>query len=216
MMIVGLTGSMAMGKSTASNMLASMGHVAVHCSDKIVAELYQDKDVIDLIKTTFPQAYDKKTGGIDKGALIAMLGRDHDKWDALEKILHPYVQASQKKFISEQQALGTKIVVLDIPLLFETNAQARVDCTICVSAPAFLQQQRIDERIRAGKVTPEDAAFRLSRQMPDDQKCKLADFVVQSGAGLAAMRADLEKIVRDLKKKIEPGHDHNRPPSFSL
>lgn len=215
MIVIGLTGSIAMGKSTAANMLAQMSGVAVHCSDEAVKKLYDHPDVIDLIKTTFPKAYDRKSGKIDKLKLIAELGTDHEKWDALEDILHPYVREAQQKFIREQQALGAKIVVLDIPLLFETGAENRVDYTVCISAPDFIQEQRLNDRIKNGLMSEEDAEFRMARQMPDGEKRVRADFVVQSGQGLAYTQRELEKIINDLKKK-HLINDHNSFPPYTL
>lgn len=217
MIIVGLTGSIAMGKSTAAEMLRGMDGVAVHCSDETVRKLYDDPEVIGLIRATFPDACDRKSGGIDKRKLLAALGDDHEKWDALEAILHPYVLASQQKFIQEHSRLGTKIIVLDIPLLFETGAETRVDYTICVTAPSFIQDQRIAGRIAEGKLTEENYRFRLSRQMPDEEKQKRADFVVQSGAGLAHTRKELERIIQLLKEKnLGNGHERHRFPSHDL
>lgn len=212
MIVLGLTGSMAMGKSTALKMLAAMEGVAVHDSDLAVKNLYENAEIIDLIKTTFPSAWIKKTNTIDKKKLREELGSDHEKWDALEKIIHPYVRASQDKFLREQRALGTKIAVLDIPLLFETGAQTRVDYTICMTAPDFIQQQRIDERIRQGFLTPEDAAFRLSRQLPDSEKRKRADFIIQTGAGLDFTRRALDDMIRKIKERhLGNGHSHIPP-----
>ena len=201
MIVIGLTGSIAMGKSTASAMLAQMDGVAVHCSDEAVARLYGDPAVIGLIKTTFPAAYDKKNKTIDKNRLLAELDEDHEKWDALEDILHPFVQRAQQEWLRAQQGLGTKIAVLDIPLLFETGAENRVDYTICISAPGFIQKQRIAQRVAVGKITDESFHFRLSRQMPDEEKQRRADFVVQSGQGLAYTRRALEKIIQALRGK---------------
>ncbi len=217
MIIVGLTGSIAMGKSTAAEMLRDMSGVAVHCSDDTVRALYDNPEVIDLIKTTFPQAWVKKTGKIDKKKLIETLGNDAEKWDALEDILHPYVLRSQQKFLAEHKRLGTKIAVLDIPLLFETGGDQRVDYTICVTAPEFIQRQRIDQRIKQGKLTEDDFQFRLSRQMPDVEKRARADFLVQSGQGLAYTRRELEKIVQQLKEKhFGNGNKCHRFPSHDL
>jgi len=217
MIVIGLTGSIAMGKTTAAGMLAEMDGVAVFCSDDAVRELYGDPAVIDLIKTTFPSAYDKKANAIDKDKLIAEIGFDHEKWDALEQILHPFVQREQQKFLREQQALGTRIAVLDIPLLFETGGEKRVDYTICVSAPAFIQEQRIAERIKKGRITEESFRFRLERQMPDGEKRARADFVVQTGQGLAYTRDALEKIIRDLKERhFSNGNEHRRIPPYQL
>ncbi|PJB72120.1 MAG: dephospho-CoA kinase [Alphaproteobacteria bacterium CG_4_9_14_3_um_filter_47_13] len=201
MIIIGLTGSMAMGKSTAATMLSSIAGVAVHDSDEAVRHLYQQRTVKDLIKNSFPKTCHHKTDRIDKAALLETLGTDPEQWEILESILHPFVREAQQKFIREQQALGTQIVVLDIPLLFETGGDNRVDYTLCVTAPPFIQQQRIEERIAAGTLSAADAAFRMSRQMPDAEKRKRADFIVQTGQGLDHTRRTLEKIVRDLKKR---------------
>ncbi len=217
MIVIGLTGSIAMGKSTAANMLREMSGVAVHCSDEAVRELYNDPAVIDLIKNAFPSTYDKKAGKIDKAKLIAELGRDHEKWDELESILHPFVQKAQQKFIQEQAQQGTKIVVLDIPLLFETGGENRVDYTICVSAPSFIQQQRLDKRIADGLMSEEDSGFRLARQMPDAEKQKRADFIVPTGQGIAPTRKALEKVIRDIKEKhLGNGNERGRLPSHDL
>lgn len=201
MIVVGLTGSIAMGKSTAAAMLRDMPGVAVHCADEAVRALYANRIVTDMIAAAFPDACDRKTGALDKTKLIAILGRSGENWDRLEKILHPFVREAQQKFLREQQALGTAIAVLDIPLLFETGAEAGLDDTICVTAPPFIQRQRLDARIRAGRLTEEDALFRLSRQMPDAQKRARAGFIVQTGAGMAGTRRELERIVRILKER---------------
>ena len=156
-------------------------------------------------------------GAIDKAKLIREIGFDHEKWDALEQILHPFVQREQQKFLREQQALGTKIAVLDIPLLFETGAERRVDCTICVTAPSFIQDQRIAERIREGKITEESYRFRLERQMPDADKRARADFIVQTGQGIAYTRNELNKIIGILKERhFGNGNEHRRFPPHQL
>jgi dephospho-CoA kinase len=203
---------MAMGKSTASKMLAGMDGVAVQCSDEAVKELYEDERVIDVIKATFPAAYDKKHKTIDKKKLMEELDHDHEKWDALEEILHPLVREKQKQFIQKQTTLGTKIVILDIPLLFETGAETRLDYTITVSAPEFIQWQRIEQRLKSGVLTEDDAAFRLSRQMSDAEKRKRSDYIVASGQGLAYMRKELEKIIKQTKER----HFKNGPQDCSL
>ena len=129
MIVIGLTGSIAMGKSTAAKMLVDMRGVVVHDSDAAVHRLYNDPEVIDRVREFFPKSYDSKTGKIDKLKLREELGTDHEKWDTIEDILHPYVRASQQQFLQEQQRLGTRLVILDIPLLFETGAEERVDYT---------------------------------------------------------------------------------------
>lgn len=197
MKIIGLTGSIAMGKTTAANMLRNMKGVSVFCSDDAVRALYTDPAALARLHDRFPDAFTARQ--IDKKKMIALLGRDHDRWDALENILHPFVIKAQQKFLRDQKTLGTGLAVLDIPLLFETGTEDRVDFTACVTAPAFLQAQRIAARIAADTITAVDAAFRMERQMPDAEKRVRADFVVQTGAGLAATRAALEDIVRRIR-----------------
>lgn len=198
MIVIGLTGSIAMGKSTAAKMLVDMRGVVVHDSDAAVHRLYNDPEVIDRVREFFPKSYDSKTGKIDKLKLREELGTDHEKWDTIEDILHPYVRASQQQFLQEQQRLGTRLVILDIPLLFETGAEERVDYTICVSAPEYIQRQRV---LQGRGMDEEDFEFRLSRQMPDDEKKRRADFVVQTGVGLAETRKMLHNIIQRLTEK---------------
>lgn len=198
MIVVGLTGSLGMGKTTTANMLRGMGY-PVHCSDDAVHALMNAGGAgVDAVAADFPAARDKSGQGIDRRALRALLGKDHAAWDRLERILHPLVVGSQQAFLQAQRAKGVKIAVLDIPLLFETGAQARVDYTICVTAPAFLQRQRAFAR---PGMTAEDFAFRLSRQMPDGEKRKRADFIVQTGLGLAYTRWELRNIIKKIDRK---------------
>ena len=202
MIVIGVTGSIGMGKSTASAMLRDMG-IPVHDSDACVHGLLAANGAgVISVGIVFPEAYDKNTNAIDRKKLRAALGNDHDKWSELEKLLHPLVAASQQDFINDQRSKGVKMAALDIPLLFETGAEKRCDYTVVVSAPEFIQRQRVLQKMSA-----EDFAFRLSRQMPDAQKRALADFVVPSGLGMAEMRAALEDVVRKIKGKGN-GNDH--------
>ena len=208
MIVIGVTGSIGMGKSTASAMLCDMG-IPVHDSDACVHSLLAANGAGAIaVGTAFPETYDKNTNAIDRKKLRALLGNDHDKWNELEKLLHPLVVASQQDFINDQRSKGVKMVALDIPLLFETGAEKRCDYTIVVSAPDFIQRQRVLQKMSA-----EDFAFRLSRQMPDAQKRARVDFVVPSGLGMAEMRAALEDVVRAIKKK-EMNHDNGHFPSL--
>ena len=202
MIVIGVTGSIGMGKSTASAMLRNMG-IPVHDSDACVHALLGASGAgVVPVGVAFPEAYDKNTNANDRKKLRALLGSDHAKWDELEKLLHPLVAASQQDFINDQRSKGVQMVALDIPLLFETGAQARCDHTVVVSAPEFIQHQRVLQKMSA-----EDFAFRLSRQMPDAQKRALADFVVPSGLGMAEMRTALEDVIRKIKGKGN-GSDH--------
>ena len=202
MIVIGITGSIGMGKSTAAAMLSDMG-IPVHDSDACVHRLLAPGGAgVTPVGIAFPKAYDKNTHSVDRRKLRAELGSDHAKWDELESLLHPLVLSSQQDFINEQRSKGVNMVALDIPLLFETNGQQRCDYTIVVSAPDFVQRQRVLQ-----KMSEEDFVFRLSRQMPDSQKRALADFVVPSGLGMAEMRQELEKAVRKIRSKGN-GNDH--------
>jgi len=135
MIIIGLTGSIGMGKTTAAFMLKKMG-CAIHDSDKTVHNALEPYgDAFEEVALTFPESWDKKKHIIKRNVLADIIFQDKEKKEILENILHPLTIESQFKFIRAQQRLGKKIVVLDIPLLFETGAQNRVDYTICVDAP---------------------------------------------------------------------------------
>jgi dephospho-CoA kinase len=197
MIVIGLTGSIGMGKTTAANMLREMG-LPVHCSDEAVALLYGRRDVIERIASAFPDAFDKAAARIDRARLKAALGGDAAKLEILQEILHPLVREEQRKFLMLQRQNGAKIACLDIPLLFETGAEARLDYTICVSAPPHIQRQRV--LARPG-MTEAQFAFILSRQMPDAEKRRRADFVVSTGLGLAQTRAELAGVMRKVREK---------------
>lgn len=193
MIVIGLTGSIGMGKTTAANMLRDMG-VPVHCSDEAVAALYGRADVADKICALFPGV--RAGGGVDRARLRKEVYLDHEKLDALEKILHPPVVEEQRKFLLALHGAGVKIAGLDIPLLFETGADRRVDFTICLTAPAFVQEQRV--MARPG-MTRDVFEFVRARQMPDEEKRRRADYVVQTGQGLARTRRELAAALRDIR-----------------
>lgn len=197
MIVLGITGSIGMGKSTVAAMLRDMG-IPVHCSDEAVRRLTgPGGPAVGALITVFPEAWDAKKKIIDKARLRALLGYDDAQWDLIESLLHPLVRESQQDFLKTQRLKGVKIAALDIPLLFETGAETRVDYTICVSAPAFLQRQRVLSR---PGMTTEDFSFRLSRQMPDAEKRARADFIVQTGAGFGYTRSILEGILRRIRR----------------
>ncbi len=196
MKIIGLTGSIGMGKSVATSMLRDMG-VPVHCSDEAVHALLGPKGgAVDLIEAAFPGVLDKKNHSIDRRALGAkVFGHDENR-KKLEALVHPLVVQSQARFIAENKRTNAKIVVLDIPLLYETGAEQRVDQVIVVSAPAFIQRQRVMTRPH---MTEEKFAAILATQTPDTEKRRRADYIVETGIGLAETRRDLEKIIKALK-----------------
>lgn len=198
MIVIGLTGSIGMGKTTAANMLRGMG-VPVHCSDDAVHELLAPKGgAVAAVARAFPDAYDDKTGGIDRRRLGAIVFGDAAKKAALEAILHPMVRDSQQKFLRTQGARGCKIAALDIPLLYETGAEKNLDYVMVVSAPALVQKQRV--MARPG-MTEEKFAAILKSQMPDVEKRRRADFVIPTGLGMAYTRSELEKVINKLRNK---------------
>jgi len=179
MIIIGLTGSIGMGKSTVSRQFAALG-AKVANSDDFVHQMMEKDEVIAEIAEIFPSSIiDKK---IDRKILGQIVFADEKKRKILEKILHPRVVELEEKFVKKQQKLGAKLVVLDIPLLFETGADARVDYTIVVSAPKNVQRRRV--LARAG-MSSEKFERILKTQMPDLEKKKRADFIIPTGLGKA-------------------------------
>ena len=197
MIILGITGSIGMGKSTATEMLREIG-LPVLCSDKIVHKLLDPNgDGVKPVAALYPAALDQRTGGINRKSLRGIIGYDHKQWDNLQAVLHPLVREEQRVFLEAEFHKGSKIAVLDIPLLFETQAQRRMNYTICMTAKRKVQRERVLARPHASE---EDFMFRMARQMPDWKKRWKANFVVRSDKGLDHTRAALEAIV----KKITP------------
>ena len=195
-LLIGLTGSIGMGKSETARMFAEEG-LPVYDSDQAVHSLYGPcGDAVEAVGKAFPGS--TKDGAVDRALLMAALRKDESGFARLEAIVHPLVAKKQREFIAQAAAAGAKMVVLDIPLLFETGGDARVDVVVVVSAPA--EQQRARALARPG-MTAEKFEQILARQMPDDEKCLLADYVVDSGRGLAQARAQVSNIVADLRTK---------------
>lgn len=184
-----------MGKSTAARMFKRMG-VPVFDSDADVHKALSPKGLaFEEVAVTFPESWDKKTRTINRKILGAIVFDDPQKRKELESILHPIVQAAQRKFIRAMRRLGKRIVVLDIPLLFEISADKRVDYTICVTAPYDVQKRRV-----LARPNMDEQRFLkiLDQQMPDLQKRALADYVVQTGQGYALTYRQLQKIVKEV------------------
>ena len=193
MIVFGLTGSIGMGKSTAASMLKKLG-VPVHDSDQAVhAALKPRGAAFEEVAVTFPAAWDKKNRIIDRKALGDIVFHDKAQMKKLESILHPIAAASQKKFIMQMHGKGKKAVALEIPLLFETGAESRVDYTICVTAPHTIQRRRVLAR---KNMTEEKFRSIVSSQMPDAQKQSLSDFIVQTGMGYGTTYRELRKILK--------------------
>jgi dephospho-CoA kinase len=189
MFILGLTGSLGMGKSTTAGFFAEAG-VPVHDADAVVHALYEG-EAVPAIAAAFPGNI--VNGKVDRAKLGAAVLDDACALQRLEAIVHPLVSAAKARFLADAQARGTKVVVLDIPLLFETGGEARVDAVVVASAPAHVQRERV--LARPG-MTDDKLDALLARQMPDSEKRKRADFVVDTSLGFDAARAQVREILR--------------------
>jgi dephospho-CoA kinase len=200
MIVLGLTGSIGMGKSSAANMLRAMG-VPVHDSDATVHRLFAgDRAMRDAIAARFPGVV--VDDGVDRQALGAAVFGDEVARRDLEAIVHPRVRAAADAFLRLHRRLHAPLVVLDIPLLFETGGEDRVDGVIVVSAPASLQRQRVMARpgMDAGKF-----AGILASQIPDIEKRRRADFVVETGLGKAYTFCRLKRIIMAIRTAAQSG-----------
>ena len=204
MIVLGLTGSIGMGKSTAANMLRAMG-VPVHDSDAAVHGLYaRDRAMREQIATRFSGVVDETGGedGVDRQALGAAVFGDAAARRDLEEIVHPRVRSAANAFVRHHRRQRTPLVVLDIPLLYETGGEDRVDGVIVVTAPAALQRRRV--MARPGMDADRFAGI-LASQMPDLEKRPRADFVVETGLGKAYTFRRLKRIVMAIRTAVQSG-----------
>ena len=188
MIVLGLTGSIGMGKSTTARMFVEQG-VPVHDSDEAVHRLYAGA-AAPLVEAAFPGT--TRDGVVDRALLAARILGDADAIRRVEAIVHPLVRADADTFLARARASGAPIAVLDIPLLFETSGTGRVDKVVVVTAPAEVQRQRV--LARPG-MTEEKFRAILARQVPDAEKRRLADFIVDSSQGMEAARDQVHAIV---------------------
>jgi dephospho-CoA kinase len=189
MFILGLTGSIGMGKSTTAKFFREAG-VPLHDSDAVVHRLYEG-EAVGPVEAAFPGVV--VGGKIDRGKLSEKLVGDPDAIRRLETIVHPLVRAVSQRFLQDQAARGARTVVLDIPLLFETGGDKNVDAVVVVSAPAEVQRARVLSR---PGVTAARLDALLARQMPDAEKRKRAHFVVDSSRSFDSARAQIHGILR--------------------
>jgi dephospho-CoA kinase len=192
MLIIGLTGSIGMGKSTAASQFARRG-VPGFDADAEVHRLYAGK-AVPAVAELFPNAV--QDGVVDRALLAAEIAGAPEKLRALEAVVHPLVAEAEIAFLRQAEAEGAEFAVLEIPLLFEAGAEARVDVTVVVSAPADQQRQRA--LARPG-MSPEKFDQLLRRQMPDAEKQARADFVVDSSVSLEDMQNQIDKILDSLR-----------------
>jgi dephospho-CoA kinase len=191
MLLIGLTGSIGMGKSTAANRFRHNG-IPVIDADALVHELYAGEAVAP-IEAAFPGV--AAEGGINREKLSKHLLADPSKFKLLEQIVHPLVQAAERKALHAAKASRATMAVLEIPLLFETGGDKRVDVTVVVSAPPDVQRARV--LARPG-MTLEKLDAVLKRQMSDADKRKRCDFVVDTSGEIAATEAQIDAIVVQL------------------
>ena len=198
MIILGLTGSIGMGKTTIATALRDMGY-PVHDADQVVHELLEkDRPLIDAVAEEFGDDI-IKDGGVDRARLGACVFADEARLGRLEKNIHPRVRASVQAFLEGAANKRAKLAVLDIPLLFETGAEKRCDYTLLVSAPGFIQKRRV--RQRPGMTREKFAAIR-ARQMSEAEKKKRADVIIQTGLSLSY---SLRQLRQALKMILEKG-----------
>lgn len=191
MIIVGLTGSIGMGKSTTAAMFARKG-IPVYDADQSVHDLYKT-DLIGAIGTAFPGAL--VGGAIDRASLSKLVVGNEKAMKQLEAIVHPAVQAREKAFLEKAAQAKEPIVVLDIPLLFETGKSEKVDKIVVVTAAPEVQRERV--LARAG-MSEEKFESILARQTPDAVKRARADFVIQTDKGLEEARKQVDEVISAL------------------
>lgn len=201
--VLGLTGSIGMGKTTTAEMFRELGY-PVHDADAEVHRLYEG-DAVAPIAQLYPDVIND--GRVDRSLLSARVLGSPQKLKQLEAVIHPLVRAAETNFLSRARADGAAIAILDIPLLFETGAEKRCDAVAVVTAGPDIQRARV--LARPG-MTEDKLARILARQMPDTEKRSRADFVVDTGHGLDAARAAVQSIVHQVLGR--PARAEVRPP----
>jgi len=193
MVVIGLTGSLGMGKSTTAGFFAEAG-VPVHDADVVVHRLYAG-EAAQLIEQAFPGTTDAT--GVDRERLARRVLGNPEALRQLEAIVHPLVRREELRFLDAAEGAGAPVAVLDIPLLFETGGDRRVDAVVVVSAPADMQRARAFAR---PGMTEEKFQGLLAKQLPDAEKRRRADFVVDTSKGLDSARAQVRAILTQATK----------------
>lgn len=192
--VIGLTGSIGMGKTETAKLFAAEG-IPVHDSDAAIARLYgKGGAAVDAIAGEFPDAV--KGGVVDRGRLSALVVRDPSALGRLEKLVHPLAAVERRSFVKSAKA---PIIVLDVPLLFETGADSEVDAVVVVSAPEHVQQARV--LARPGMTAEKFEALK-SRQSSDAEKRQQAHYVVMTDKGLDHAREQVKMILADIREKL--------------
>lgn len=193
MIILGLTGSIGMGKSTTAKLFAEAG-VPVYDADATVHQLYEG-EAVPAIEAAFPGT--TVNGKVDRALLSAQVVHDPAAIKRLEAIVHPMLGASRQKFLDDAERSGAPVAVVDVPLLYETGGEKRVDAVVVVTTTPENQRQRILAR---DNMTEEKLDAILARQLPDAEKRKRADFVVDTSHGLDPVRARIRDILVEAAK----------------
>jgi dephospho-CoA kinase len=202
MLVVGLTGSIGMGKSTAAERFRGRG-IAVFDADAAVHALYAGA-AAPLVETAFPGT--TAEGKVERARLAAMVMEDPEAFRRLEAIIHPLVEAEEQAFLRREAARGAEMAVLEIPLLYETGRDAHVDAVVVVSASAATQRARV---LKRPGMTPEKLDGLLTRQLSDAEKRRRADFVVDTDVPMAESAARIDAIIAELRmRKGEAYHRH--------
>lgn len=202
MLRIGLTGSIGMGKSTTARLFAEAG-LPVNDADATVHDLYTG-EAAALVDAAFPGTM--KDGAVDRQELGRQLGLDPGGFKRLEAIVHPLVRKREAAFVEKERQKGASMVLLDIPLLFESGAQDRVDVIIVVSCDPQIQRQRV--LARPG-MTEDKFNMILARQTPDAEKRAKADYVIDTGHGVDAARSSVRSILADLSQRLAKGDFQN-------
>lgn len=188
-LVIGLTGSIGMGKSTAAKMMQELG-APVHSADVAVHKmLARNGAAVKQVAKVFPEVVHKQE--VDRRLLGKEVFSSPGKLKKLEKILHPLVKKSELAFIKSSWQKGQRAVVLEIPLLFETGAEKRCDFVMCVTAPSKVQRARV---LRRPGMTPAILRAILKKQLPDREKRRRADCVIQTGWGIADTRRRIKAM----------------------
>ena len=194
MILIGLTGSIGMGKSTTAGLFAAEG-VPVNDADAVVHDLYRN-EAVKPVGAAFPGSV--RDGVVDREELARQLRENPAKFPLLEQIVHPLVRERERAFVERQRAAGTPMVLLDIPLLFETGGETRVDTVVVVTCDADIQRQRVLSR---PGMTEDKFALILSRQTPDSEKRQRADYLIDTGHGIETARQRVREIIADLRRR---------------
>ena len=211
MFILGLTGSIGMGKSTAAAMLRRLG-VPVHDADRVVHGLLaRGGAAVGAVEAAFgPEVI--REDAVDRPRLGARVFGDGAALKRLEAILHPLVRRAERRFLALAAARRSRMVALDVPLLFETGGERRVDATLVVTAPAFIQHIRV--LARPG-MSAEKLTAILKRQTPDAEKRRRADFVIETALGKGPALRRLKRIVTIARERPGRRWQPGRPPPFA-